>query len=79
MKLGKVLEIIGCILIGIGMLARIVIKLSDGEIPDMLSEFQFLKFLGFVFLISGVVIMEVRKRRTNSKNKNALTKPTIEQ
>jgi len=63
MKFGKALQNIGYVLFGIGVIAKIVERLSDGEISDMLSDFQLVKLLGLVFWISGFAIMEVRKRR----------------
>tara|TARA_R110000764_G_scaffold239405_1_gene338783 strand:+ start:134 stop:373 length:240 start_codon:yes stop_codon:yes gene_type:complete len=79
MKFGKVLQIIGYVLFGIGVVARIVSRLSDGETSDMLSDFQLLKFLGFVFWITGFAIMEIRKRRTKNKSENELNNPSTNQ
>jgi hypothetical protein len=66
MKFGKVLQIIGYVLFGIGVVARIGLRLSNGETSDINSDFQLIKFLGFVFWITGFSIAEIRKRRTKN-------------
>lgn len=78
MKISKVFEIIGYILFGIGVLARIGSRLSDGEFSNMLSDYQFLKFIGFLFWIIGYAISQIQKKRTtNTIGKNALDNPSI--
>jgi len=79
MKFGKALQIIGYVLFGIGVIAKIVTRLSDGETSDMLSDFQLLKLLGLVFWISGFAIMKVRKRRIKNEGKEELNIPPINQ
>ncbi|WP_396632022.1 hypothetical protein [Maribacter sp. R86514] len=79
MKFGKALQNIGYVLFGIGVIAKIVTRLSDGETSDMLSNFQLLKLLGLVFWISGFAIMEIRKRRTKNEGKEELNKPPVNQ
>ena len=63
MKFGKVLQIIGYVLFGIGVVGRIGSRLVDGEISDKLSDLQLLKFLAFVFWIIGFAIKEIEKPR----------------
>jgi len=79
MKLGKILQIIGYVFFGIGVLARIVSRLSDGEISEILSDYQLLKFVGFVFWIIGFAIIEMGKRKLKNKTKNEINSTSTNQ
>ena len=62
MKIGKIFKNIGYVFFGIGVLARIGSRLTDGEISEVLSDYQFLKFIGFIFWVIGFAINEILKK-----------------
>ncbi|TDT47175.1 hypothetical protein CLV90_1247 [Maribacter spongiicola] len=80
MNIGKIFKIIGYIFFGIGVLARIGSRLSNGEMSEILSDYQFLKFIGFLFWVIGFAINEMAKKRTNYNVGNSeLDNPSIKE